>query len=122
MSHRRTTAIPVDSGPRASRGARSAWTVREKAPERGIVVGKAKAYSYIRFSTPEQMKGNSFERQTQKAAEYASARGLELDTTLTFQDLGVSAYRSRNAQTGALKAFLDVVEQGDIPQGSHLLV
>ena len=70
---------------------------------------KPKAYSYIRFSTPDQMKGDSFERQTRKAAEYA--RGLELYTTLTFRDLGISAFRGKNAQTGALKAFLDGVEQ-----------
>jgi DNA invertase Pin-like site-specific DNA recombinase len=68
------------------------------------------------------MRGDSFERQTKKAAEYASAHGLDLDTTLTFQDLGVSAYRSRNAATGALRAFLDGVEEGDIPKGSYLLV
>src|SRR5262249_2171142 len=41
---------------------------------------------------------------------------------LTFRDLGVSAFRGKNAQTGALRAFLDAVEQGDIPQGSYLLV
>jgi DNA invertase Pin-like site-specific DNA recombinase len=68
------------------------------------------------------MKGDSFERRTRAAAEYASAHGLELDTKLTFRDLGVSAFRGRNAQTGALKAFLEGVEQGDIPQGSYLLV
>jgi DNA invertase Pin-like site-specific DNA recombinase len=68
------------------------------------------------------MRGDSFEPQTKKAAEYASAHGLELDTTLTFRDLGVSAFRGRNAQTRALRAFLDGVEHGDIPQGSHLLV
>ena len=80
-----------------------------KAPERGTVAGKAKAYSYVRFSTPDQIKGDSFERPTRKAAEYA--RGLELDTTLTFRNLGVSAFRGKNAQNGALKAFLDGVEQ-----------
>jgi DNA invertase Pin-like site-specific DNA recombinase len=81
-----------------------------------------KAYSYVRFSTPEQMKGDSYERQTKKAGEYASAHGLDLDASLTFEDLGVSAYRSKNAATGALSKFLDAVHQGDIPQDSHLLV
>jgi DNA invertase Pin-like site-specific DNA recombinase len=122
MSHSKITNITVDNRPRAIGGARDAYAGQAKAPERGTVVSKAKAYSYVRFSTPDQMKGNSFERQTEKAAEYASAHGLELDTTLTFQDLGVSAFRGRNSQTGELRAFFDAVEQGDIPQGSYLLV
>lgn len=83
---------------------------------------KPKAYSYLRFSSPEQMKGDSRRRQTHMAAEYVRRHGLELDTELTFQDLGVSAYRSKNARTGALRAFLDLVEEGIIPEGSYLLV
>ena len=101
MSHSKITSITVDSRPRAIGGARGAYTEQVKALERGTVGGKPKAYSYVRFSTPDQMKGNSFERQTAKAAEYASAHGLDLDTTLTFRDLGVSAYRSKNAETGS---------------------
>src|SRR5260370_19931998 len=111
MSHSKTTNITVDSRPRAIAGARGAYAEQVKAPERGTVGGKPKAYSYVRFSTPDQMKGDSFERQTRKAAEYASAHGLDLDTTLTFRDLGVSAFRGKNAQTGALTAFVDAVEQ-----------
>jgi DNA invertase Pin-like site-specific DNA recombinase len=83
---------------------------------------KPRAYSYVRFSTPEQAQGDSFERQAKKAAEYANAHGLELDTSLTFADRGVSAFRGKNAATGALRVFLDMVEAGDIPQGSFLLV
>ena len=56
----------------------------------------AKAYSYLRFSTLEQMSGDSFRRQTAAAEEYAMKHGLELDTSLTFRDLGVSAFRGRN--------------------------
>jgi DNA invertase Pin-like site-specific DNA recombinase len=120
MSHSKITSITVDSRPRPIRGARGAYA---EARERGgTVSAKPQAYSYVRFSTPDQMKGDSFERQTRKAAEYASAHGLDLDTTLTFRDLGVSAFRGKNAQTGALRAFVDAVEQGDIPQNSHLLV
>jgi DNA invertase Pin-like site-specific DNA recombinase len=62
-----------------------------------------KAYSYLRFSTPEQMKGDSFRRQSTKAQEYASTHGLDLDDTLTFQDLGVSAFRGKNAEAGQLQ-------------------
>jgi DNA invertase Pin-like site-specific DNA recombinase len=59
---------------------------------------KRKAYSYVRFSTPDQMNGGSFERQTKKAADYASAHDLDLDTTLTFQDLGVSQQERTNGR------------------------
>jgi DNA invertase Pin-like site-specific DNA recombinase len=81
-----------------------------------------KAYSYLRFSTPEQMRGDSFRRQTQLALEYADRHGLELDTTLSLNDLGVSAFRGKNARTGALGAFLDAVDADLVPPGSLLLV
>ncbi|HYE07865.1 MAG TPA: recombinase family protein, partial [Planctomycetota bacterium] len=82
---------------------------------------KPKAYSYLRFSTPEQSKGDSSRRQAELATKYAAANGLELDLS-SYQDLGVSAYRGKNAKAGALRAFLDAVEQEIIPQGSYLLV
>src|SRR5262249_26972894 len=82
---------------------------------------KPLAYSYVRFSTPEQAKGASYERQIQMAQKYARERGWQLAET-TYKDLGVSAYRHKNAETGALRAFLNAVEQGDIPRGSFLLV
>ena len=81
-----------------------------------------KAYSYIRFSTPQQAKGDSHTRQTDKAAQYAADHGLVLDTDLNLTDLGVSAYRGKNAKTGSLSVFLKAVEDGTIPRGSFLLV
>lgn len=81
-----------------------------------------KAYSYLRFSTPEQMRGDSFRRQTLLAQEYARRHGLELDTELTLSDLGVSAFRGRNARTGALGGFLQAMDAGMVPEGSLLLV
>lgn len=59
-----------------------------------------KAYSYLRFSAPEQANGDSFRRQTLLALEYAEKHNLILDETLTFHDLGVSAYRGLNAKSG----------------------
>jgi DNA invertase Pin-like site-specific DNA recombinase len=81
-----------------------------------------KAYSYLRFSTPEQMQGDSYRRQTAMAEDYAARHGLELDRELTFQDLGVSAYRGKNAETGRLGDFLAAAEAGLVPEGSFLLV
>ena len=63
----------------------------------------SKAYSYLRFSTPDQMRGDSFRRQAVLAREYAAKHGLQLDENLTFNDLGVSAFRG--AQRGGWAAW-----------------
>jgi DNA invertase Pin-like site-specific DNA recombinase len=81
-----------------------------------------KAYSYLRFSTPEQAKGDSMRRQTALADQYAALHGLELDAALTFRDLGISAFRGNNARTGALGAFLRAIDDGFVSEGSYLLV
>lgn len=81
-----------------------------------------KAYSYLRCSTPEQMQGDSFRRQIALAEAYALKRGWELDRTLTLQDVGVSAFRGRNAVEGNLGRFLEHVRTGEVARGSVLLV
>ncbi len=81
-----------------------------------------KAYSYIRFSTPEQMKGDSLRRQLEKSQVYAAEHGLELDTTLNMRDLGVSAFRKANVEKGNLGAFIEAIEKGIVKPGSHLLI
>lgn len=81
-----------------------------------------KAYSYLRFSTPEQMKGDSLRRQAELARRYATQHGLLLDEELTFQDLGVSAFRGKNAEAGKLAYFLEAVRSGLVQRGAYLLV
>jgi DNA invertase Pin-like site-specific DNA recombinase len=81
-----------------------------------------KAYSYIRFSSAKQLKGDSIERQTKLSENYALKHGLELDTELNMRDLGISAYDRSNLKKGALGQFLRLVEEGRIPRGSFLLV
>ena len=83
---------------------------------------RPKAYSYIRFSTPEQAVGHSLERQMEAARSFATRRGLELDEALTFRDLGVPAFRGRNAKRGALADFLTAVREGRVAKGAYLLV
>lgn len=83
--------------------------------------GKPKAYSYLRFSTPEQAQGDSRRRQADLAARFAQEHGLELDDN-SYADLGISAYKGKNAAVGALRQFLEAVEDGVVPQGSFLLV
>jgi DNA invertase Pin-like site-specific DNA recombinase len=81
-----------------------------------------KAYSYLRFSTPEQEQGDSFRRQADMARKYAKANDLDLDYELEFEDRGVSAYRGENADTGALSEFFEAIREGVVEKGSYLLV
>ena len=81
-----------------------------------------KAYSYIRFSRPEQEKGDSIKRQTALSEEYAQKHGLVLDDTLKLTDRGLSAYNGYHRSKGALGEFLKLVEGGKIARGSILIV
>lgn len=81
-----------------------------------------KAYSYIRFSTPEQLKGDSLRRQLELSERYAKENALELDTSLSLRDLGLSAYHKANVEKGALGAFLTAITDGRVKKGSFLLV
>jgi DNA invertase Pin-like site-specific DNA recombinase len=80
------------------------------------------AYSYLRFSTVDQASGDSRRRQMAMAEKYAAEHRLKLDRSLSFRDLGVSAYRGQNAREGALRAFLDAIEHNLVPAGSYLLI
>ena len=82
----------------------------------------SKAYSYIRFSSVKQQKGDSVARQTRLSENYAAKHGLVLDTDLNLSDLGISAFDRSNLEKGALGQFLRLVEEGRIPRGSYLLV
>ena len=81
-----------------------------------------KAYSYIRFSRPEQIKGNSLNRQKEMSDQYCKANGLTLDTSLSLYDKGISAYTGKNVEQGALAGFLKAINKGKVESGSYLLV
>jgi DNA invertase Pin-like site-specific DNA recombinase len=83
---------------------------------------RPKAYSYVRWSTPQQAKGDSLNRQLDKARAYAKEHGYDLDETLNFKDAGISAYRGHNVLKGALGDFLRAVQQGIVARGSYLIV
>jgi DNA invertase Pin-like site-specific DNA recombinase len=85
------------------------------------IEARPKAYSYVRFSTQQQSLGDSYRRQIEKARDYAAVNDLDLDDH-SYEDLGVSAFKGKNAKTGALGTFLRAVEEDTIPQGSYLLV
>ncbi|MBP2508522.1 DNA invertase Pin-like site-specific DNA recombinase [Agrobacterium tumefaciens] len=79
-----------------------------------------RAYSYVRMSTRKQLRGDSLRRQLERSKAFADEHSLLLDDSL--QDLGVSAWKGRNFKTGALGRFLAMVESGEIPKGSYLLI
>lgn len=81
-----------------------------------------KAYSYIRFSTPEQEKGDSLRRQVEQSEAYCQAHGLTLDDSLRLTDRGLSAFHGIHRIKGALGEFHRLVEQGEVEPGSVLLV
>jgi DNA invertase Pin-like site-specific DNA recombinase len=81
-----------------------------------------KAYSYIRFSSLEQKKGHSLKRQAEASAAYCEAHGLTLDTKLKLTDEGISAFKGRNKDEGALAEFLRLARRGDVAPGSVLLI
>ncbi|WP_334019495.1 recombinase family protein [Alteromonas sp. S015] len=79
-----------------------------------------KAISYVRYSSKEQAKGDSYRRQLEAAENYCKLNGLELDTTVV--DSGVSAFKGANVETGALSNLIRDVDDGRIPRGTTLII
>lgn len=89
---------------------------------KGAHMTQRSAYSYIRFSTPEQLKGDSLRRQLELSQRYADEHGLVINTSLSLRDLGLSAFDRSNIKRGALGVFLDAVRKGRVTPRSVLLV
>jgi DNA invertase Pin-like site-specific DNA recombinase len=84
-----------------------------------------KAYSYVRFSTPEQAKGRSQSRQEEACERYCRENGLELATgeDYRFFDAGKSGFRGEHlGEKGQLARFMKLVQDGTIERGSTLIV
>src|SRR5262245_16301026 len=81
------------------------------------------AYSYQRYSSPKQVKGDSIRRQTE-AREYwlAAHKGVRLDTALSMTDAGRSGFRRKDWDTYALARFVEHIKSGRVEPGSYLLV
>jgi DNA invertase Pin-like site-specific DNA recombinase len=89
------------------------------------MASKTTAYSYIRFSHPDQAKGDSLRRQTEAAADWCKRNKVKLDTSLTLCDEGASAFTGEhrtNPDRHALAAFLELIHQKGVPRGSFLLI
>jgi DNA invertase Pin-like site-specific DNA recombinase len=85
----------------------------------------AVAFSYIRFSTPEQRRGDSLRRQTEAAQAWCDRNNARLDASTTLHDLGTSAFRGshrKNPDRNALAAFLKLVEDEKVERGSFLII
>jgi DNA invertase Pin-like site-specific DNA recombinase len=80
-----------------------------------------RAYSYLRYSTPEQGQGDSIRRQLEATRDYAKNHGLDLDESLK-TDKGISAFKGKNRTEGSLGAFLADCRSGRVPRDSVLLV
>lgn len=87
-----------------------------------ICPAKPLAYSYIRFSTPRQSLGDSLRRQVEQTEKYCEEHGLTLVRESEYRDLGVSAFRKKNLETGKLAEFIEAVNAGKIPAGSFLII
>lgn len=82
-------------------------------------------YSYLRFSHPDQSKGDSLRRQTELRDAWLARNKVLLDTSLDMQDKGISGYTGEhrdNPDRHALAAFLALVKKDRIPKGSYLIV
>lgn len=81
-----------------------------------------KCYSYIRFSTKEQVVKKSIIEKLEEARKFASDKDWELDESLCMYDLGLSGFHNLHKTKGAFGVFLKAVEDGKIPIPSALIV
>lgn len=86
--------------------------------------GDAVAFSYIRFSSPEQAKGHSLKRQSAGPDSWCERNGVRLSDQ-TFRDLGVSGYTGEhrtNPDRHGLALFLNALREQKVPRGSLLII
>lgn len=77
------------------------------------------AVIYIRWSSAEQSKGSSLERQLQDCRAHAARHGWRVLAELV--DDGISAFRGRHLEIGKLGRFISDAEAGQYPEGVILL-
>src|ERR1017187_7456926 len=81
---------------------------------------RPRAYSYVRFSSKRQEWGDSMRRRTKLSEDFA--REHKLDLVRSFEDKGISAFKGLNWEVGKLKRFSELVDSGEVPTGSWLIV
>jgi DNA invertase Pin-like site-specific DNA recombinase len=81
------------------------------------------AYSYLRFSSPQQATGDSLRRQTKARQDWLAAHPeVELDRSLVMTDAGRSAFKRKGWDTYALARFVECIKSGRVERDSYLLV
>lgn len=77
-------------------------------------------FSYIRFSSRQQAKGDSLRRQMEIAPKVASQKGWLLREDLCAKNLGFSAYKGSNLDT--INGIIKAAQQGKIPHGTVMII
>ncbi len=83
---------------------------------------RKRAFSYIRFSTPEQLKGDSLRRQLEWGKNTCERKGWGLDESVKWEDRGKSGFHGENVASGALGAFLKAIHEKKVLPGDILLI
>ena len=81
-----------------------------------------RAIAYLRFSSLQQVQGDSVRRQKKLIDEWIKHNADYYLDPVTFEDLGLSAYRGQHALSGAFSEFMEAVQRELIEAGSVLLV
>ena len=74
---------------------------------------------YMRWSSTEQAKGSSLERQLEDCRHHADQNDWTVIDELV--DDGISAFKGEHASSGALGRFVNDVQAGRYPDGVILL-
>ncbi len=81
-----------------------------------------RAIAYLRFSSLQQVQGDSVRRQKKLIEEWLKQNSEYYLDPVTFEDLGLSAYRGQHAISGAFSEFMEAVQRELIDAGSVLLI
>jgi DNA invertase Pin-like site-specific DNA recombinase len=79
------------------------------------------AYSYIRFSSDKQVKGDSLRRQEQLIADWVKNNPDTLLSSTSYKDLGISGYSGKHLDHG-LGQLLAAIDSGLITTGDIILL
>lgn len=81
-----------------------------------------RAIAYLRFSSLHQLQGDSVRRQKKLIDEWLKQHSDYYLDPVTFEDLGLSAYRGQHAVRGAFSEFMEAVQRNLVDSGSVLLI
>jgi hypothetical protein len=79
------------------------------------------AFSYTLFARAENLQNDDQRRCVQATADYCAKTGLRL-LPASHIDLGIAVLDNKSMDGGALSAFLQATEQGNVAKGSYLVI